>query len=235
MPDFSQRSAHIEIMDDLTSSGPVIDQTLYELEVINKWLGGNAVTLNGLEKLLKRNSFKHTITIADLGCGGGDMLRLINNWATKRNISVDLIGFDANSNIIDYANKNVRSPNIHFRSLDIFSDEFNQLQFDVVIGTLFFHHFSKEALVQFFKQLRNQVKVGIIINDIHRHPIAYYSIAILTRLFSRSPMVIHDAPLSVVRAFTKAELENIFQEAGYKKYSIHWKWAFRWEVVLYPS
>ena len=55
MPDFSQRSAHIEIMDDLTSSGPVIDQTLYELEVINKWLGGNAVTLNGLEKLLKRN------------------------------------------------------------------------------------------------------------------------------------------------------------------------------------
>lgn len=235
MPDFSKRSSAIEIMDDLTSSGTIIDQTLRELEFINTWLGGNAVTLNALDKVVQSHREIKTLAIADLGCGGGDMLRLINNWAIKRNIQVQLTGIDANPNIIAFAKNNVALPNVQFSSIDIFSDEFKKMHFDVVLGTLFFHHFTSDQLIDFFRQLRQQVKVALIINDIHRHPLAYHSIAMLTKAFSKSAMVIHDAPLSVLRAFSKDELRFIFNQAGYSKYSIQWKWAFRWEVVLYPS
>jgi hypothetical protein len=38
-------------MADLEASGEVIPQTLKELETINKWLGGNYVTTNGLDQL----------------------------------------------------------------------------------------------------------------------------------------------------------------------------------------
>jgi hypothetical protein len=84
----------------------------------------------------------------------------------------------------------------------------------------------------FFKQLKKQVELGYIINDIHRHWLAYYSIKILTRLFSRSAMVKYDAPLSVLRAFKKAELKKILEAAGPAEYKIQCKWAFRWQAIV---
>ncbi|MFN5432860.1 MAG: SAM-dependent methyltransferase, partial [Cyclobacteriaceae bacterium] len=71
--DFTHRSTGIEIMDDLACRGEVVDQTLRELDFINHWLGGNAVTLNGLRSLWKTIPKNHRITIADLGCGSGEM------------------------------------------------------------------------------------------------------------------------------------------------------------------
>ena len=82
MPDFSIRSAEVEIMDDLNCSGHVLNRTLRELEIINKWLGGNRITIKSLEQLLPKNN--REITIVDLGCGGGDMLRLIDLWGKNK-------------------------------------------------------------------------------------------------------------------------------------------------------
>lgn len=233
MPDFARRSSEIEIMDDLNCSGEVIHQTLRELEFINKWLGGNAVTLNALDKLFQEGKLHTPITIADLGCGGGDMLKLINQWAIKRNLQVELVGIDANPHIIAVARENLKGlTNVSLHAMDIFSSTFEQLQFDFIVGTLFFHHFTEEQLIRFFRKLSTQVRGGMIINDIHRHPLAYHSIALLTKAFSRSPMVINDAPLSVLRAFKKHELAHLLKEAGYTAYTIHWKWAFRWQVIV---
>lgn len=234
MPDFSKRSQEIEQMDDLNSSGEIIHQTLRELEFINKWLGGNAVTMSGLTRLLKYWDRRKELVIADLGCGSGDMLKLIDRWAQRRGYSVKLIGFDANPNIIKHAIDNARgNPGISFYPTDIFSEEFRAQKFDVVIGTLFFHHFTSEQLSHFFFQLKSQCSLGLLINDIHRHPLAFYSIKWLTQWFSRSPMVKFDAPLSVLRAFKKDELEKILNKAGITKFEISWKWAFRWRVLAF--
>jgi len=233
MPDFSKRSEGIEIMDNLQCSGEVVDQTLRELEVINTWLGGNQVTMNGLEKLLTSIPASKEITIVDVGCGGGDMLRLIDQWAKKKNKKVKLIGIDANPNIIAFAKNNLKdSPHIEFKAIDIFLPEFQSIHCDIVIGTLFFHHFDQTQLSTFFGELKKQVRIGIVINDIHRHPLAYYSIKILTSLFSKSAMVKFDAPLSVLRAFTKNELKEILDGATIKNYTIQWKWAFRWQAII---
>ena len=234
MPDFTSRSEQIEIMDDLAVSGEIIAVTLKELETINLLLGGNYVTVNGIKKLLKRNPAVKNVSIADLGCGSGDILKLINEWLTKNKYEARLTGVDANPNIVAYAKANTSpSEGITYEAVNIFSEEFSQKKFDIVTGTLFFHHFSSAQLISFLHQLREQVSVGIVINDIHRHWFAYHSIRWLTHLFSRSPMVVHDAPVSVMRAFKKHELEYIVKKAGYTHYSIKWMWAFRWQVVIY--
>ncbi|MBT1704221.1 methyltransferase domain-containing protein [Chryseosolibacter indicus] len=233
MPDFSQRSYEEEIMDDLGASGAIIDVTLKELETINLLLGGNYVTVNGVNTLIKNIDRTRKLSIVDLGCGSGDILRLIRKSLNKRQINADLIGVDANPNIIAYAKKhNAKESGIHFEALNIFSEEFKTRQFDIVTATLFFHHFTNDQLISFFAQLKNQVRIGIVINDIHRHWFAYYSIKWLTKLFSKSTMVINDAPLSVMRAFKKVELENILQNAGIKNYKIKWMWAFRWQIII---
>ena len=232
MPDFSVRSNELEIMDDLNCSGDVVRQTLHELDVINTWLGGNAVTMNGVRALFKDLDKGNEIVLADLGCGRGDMLLNIDRWALRNGYKVKLLGFDANPHIIEQARiQAAANPRITFETLDIFSERFQQLNFDIVTGTLFYHHFSSDHLTQFFSVLRLRTRIGILINDIHRHPFAYYSIKYLTKWFSRSPMVQVDAPISVMRAFHKEELEKILEDSGFENISIRWKWAFRWQVI----
>jgi 2-polyprenyl-3-methyl-5-hydroxy-6-metoxy-1,4-benzoquinol methylase len=147
-----------------------------------------------------------------------------------------LLGIDANPNIVQEAAMSTPADyNIQFEAQNIFSEDFKKRQFDIVTGTLFFHHFTNEQLTDFFRQLARQTKIGFVINDIHRHWFAYHSIKWLTKLFSRSPMVQNDGPLSVLRAFSKSELIQILNDSGTKTYSIRWMWAFRWQVIVYSQ
>ncbi len=231
MPDFSQRSEEIELMDDLESSGEVIDLTLKELETINKWLGGNFVTIDGISQLIKNKKGK--ISIVDLGCGGGDMLKLIAKWGRKIKVEFELIGIDANPNIIKFAEQNCKAyPEIRFECQNILTEEFKARSFDIVTCTLFTHHFSNEELKELFHNFKTQSNLGIVINDLHRHRLAYYSIKWLTKLFSKSEMVKNDAAVSVMRSFNKKELQLILKEVGIDRYSLKWMWAFRWQLVI---
>lgn len=235
MPDFSKRSTAIEIMDDLSCSGSVVDQTLVEIEFINKWLGGNAVTLSGLQKILKHYPKNNTLKIADLGCGGGEMLRLIAQKIRTQHRQATLTGIDANPNIIAFAHAHTTpTDEIQFKSLNILSEEFNHSTYDIVVATLFFHHFTKQELVGVFARFKNNLKCGVVVNDLHRHWLAYYSIKLLTFLFSKSEMVKFDAPLSVLRGFTRKDLMDILQEAGITRYQLRWRWAFRWQLIILP-
>lgn len=225
---FSHRSSGVEIMDDLNCKGEVVDQTLRELEFINRTLGGNAVTVNGVKELLREKNIE-AVSIMDLGCGGGDMLKLLKH---ELKINASFMGIDANPNIVAYAIQNNQDSSISFETVNILSDKFSALMCDVTIATLFFHHFDDDQLAKIFKQLKKQSRIGIVINDLHRHPLAYYSIKLLTRLFSKSSMVKYDAPLSVLRGFTRKELIDILNKTGIIHYRIKWKWAFRWQVII---
>ncbi len=270
MPNLSYRSNEKELIDDLELDNDALRQNLEELALINKYLGGNQVTVSGLKKLIlnsdssdlkitglerdenpiihksdesefRRVSLRQSFTdhqsplkIADLGCGGGDMLMVMANWAKKKGVSAQFIGIDANDFMIDFAKKRTANyANISYLHENIFSETFKEKSFDIMTMTLFCHHFDDESLVKIFKQFKKQSRIGIVINDIHRHWFAYHSIAWITKLFLKSYLVKNDAKLSVWRAFRRSDLEKIIQEAGFTKYSIRWKWAFRWEVVLF--
>lgn len=237
MPDFSQRSPAIEIMDDLSCSGPVVDRTLVELESINKWLGGNRITLDGLKKLLNAyNASTDSLTIADLGCGGGDMLQLMAKKLRQKKQKVVFTGIDANPSIVTYAQTHSKSyPEIQFKTMNIFSEEFRKERYDMVFATLFFHHFSQEELISTFTALKKIAKCGVVVNDLHRHWFAYYAIKFLTGIFSKSSMVKNDAPLSVHRGFKRQEWIEILKASGIASYSLHWKWAYRWQLIIYNA
>lgn len=231
---FSVRSDKEEIMDDLECSGEVVYQTLRELEFINKWLGGNQVTLGGLDHLIPKKEFSDKLTVADLGCGSGEMLKLVHNHLNPP-FDLQLLGIDANPHIISYAEKNCENINaISFKTANILDASFQQEKYDIIIATLFLHHFTNNQLIEIFHALRKQARIGIVVNDLHRHPLAYYSIKFLTNLFSKSAMVKYDAPLSVLRGFRKNELVEILREAGITNYSLRWRWAFRWQIII-PS
>src|SRR6185503_7843316 len=97
----------IEIMDDLNCKGEIVNQTLRELEFINRTLGGNQITVTGIKSLINENA-PAPLEIIDLGCGGGDMLTLLAKEFSKKNLKANFLGIDANANIIDYAKSNTQ-------------------------------------------------------------------------------------------------------------------------------
>ena len=228
------RSNQKELMDDLAFSGEVLTQTLQELDTINKLLGGNHVTLSGIKKLVKEKTHDEPLKIADLGCGGGNMLVHIAKMLRQLGIPASLYGVDANPNIVAYAKANTQQyPEINYLTHNIFEEQFQTLEFDIVTCTLFTHHFTNEELSQLFGQMHRQSRLGLVINDLQRHWFAYWSIKLLTQWFSRSAMVKNDAPISVARSFHKRELQSLLQQSGVQRYRIKWFWAFRWQIVSF--
>ncbi len=224
------RSEEIEIMDDLNISGPIISQTLKELNTINRTLGGNQISISAFKQLSKN---KANITIADLGCGGGDIMVEMAKWAARTNKNASFVGIDANPHIIEYAKENTSEyKEISYESINIFSEQFQSKTYDIIHCCLFLHHFTNDQLIDLFKKFNKQARIGVIINDLHRHTLAYRSIQLLTKFFSQSEMVRNDAAVSVARGFKKNELLHILQEAGISSFKLSWKWAFRWKLIF---
>lgn len=233
MPDFSTRATEEELMDDHKLASEALRSNLDELETINTWLGGYAPVLQALQQLKARFPKGRPLRLADLGSGGGDTLRHIARWARQHRIAVELVGIDANAFMIDYAREKAQGyPEISFRQQDIFSPEFRQQPFDIITCSLFCHHFADEDLVRLLPQWQAQATVAVVINDLHRHPLAYYSIKWLTKLFRGSYLVQNDAPLSVARAFSRQDWQRLLLQAGVGHYTVRWRWAFRWQVVV---
>ena len=221
-----RRSDQRELMDDLNYKGDDLEITLQELDFINKWLGVAQISLSAFSRLASQHKIH---SIADLGCGSGKFLSTIKN----RFPEVACTGVDANAAIIDYAKKTF--PGIEFISENIQDSRFSNRKFDILHCCLFLHHFTDDELIDLFVAFTKQAKVGVIVNDLHRHFLAYHAIALLTRFFSRSGLVRHDAKLSVQRGFKRRELVDILDRAGIKRYQLSWKWAFRWQLIIYTN
>ncbi len=154
-----------ELMDDFSIGGDLLRDTLDKLENINRWLGGNLMTVKALKKVLKNHPKEQELTIADIGCGHGDILRDVAKFGRKNGYKMKLIGMDANPTAIAYANElSTEFSELSFKTEDIFSEEFKNRKFDVVLATLFLHHFKEEQLVSFLGNTLKQTKIAVVVN-----------------------------------------------------------------------
>jgi 16S rRNA G1207 methylase RsmC len=89
---------------------------LDKIAKINQLLGGNKLTLEGLKELLESVDKHNEITIVDIGCGNGDMLRYIAEYAKDQDYNFKLIGIDANAFTINHQNLSVNYQNISYHA-----------------------------------------------------------------------------------------------------------------------
>ena len=99
-----------------------------------------------------------------------------------------------------------------------------------MLTTLFLHHFKEGELVRLLSQVRKKTSIGIVVNDLHRHPLAYYLFKLLS-LTIKNEMVKQDGLTSILRGFKKEELEEISKQLKANS-TIHWKWAFRYQWII---
>jgi 2-polyprenyl-3-methyl-5-hydroxy-6-metoxy-1,4-benzoquinol methylase len=226
--DFSVRSYQKELLDRDNNSYDDILRNMKELDVINTWLGGHSITLSAFKQLAAK---KNRISVCEIGCGGGGNLYAIQQWCRKNGIEVSLTGIDLNEYCISIAAQKLKEPGTRFITSDFKKVQFEEEKPDIIFSSLFCHHFTEPELAEMLLWMRKNAGIGFFINDLHRHALAYYSIKLLTSVFSKSYLVKHDAPLSVRRGFSRSDWLYIFRLAGMPLPSITWKWAFRWLII----
>ncbi len=234
MIDTTFRTDEREIMDDFTLEGKALRDNLDILSKINKWLGGNQVSLNGIHKLIKKLPKEKELVIADLGCGNGDMLRRVSKFGKKLGYKFKLIGIDANKDSIQYATLlSLGFEDITYLQMNIFSDEFKELHYDIVLSTLFLHHLNDEEILDKLYLLKGQASTGIVVNDLHRNKLAYFLFSVIS-FFINNKIIRNDGLVSIRRGFKKEELQYFADQLQLKS-DITWKWAFRYQWIMKTS
>ncbi len=224
MPDFSTRSGEKELLDEPSVPFEDIRQNMRELNTINTLLGGHAITRKGFRKLLGN---RQEISVCEIGCGGGDNLFVIHEWCREAGVKAKLTGVDINAHCIEFAKQQYGDLGIVFIRSDY---QASTVLPDILFSSLFCHHFTDEELVIMLQWMKHHCTVGFFINDLHRHALAWSSIKVLTKMWSRSHLVKNDAPLSVLRGFKKEEWKGLLQKAAVDA-QVNWQWAFRHLIV----
>lgn len=219
---------------------------MQELNTINTWLGGHAVSISGLKQLLKGGTgewatstgvkggaiSKKMLNLCEIGAGGGDNLIALSRYCQQKGIGVQLTGIDINPHCIAVARKKITDGDARWFPSDYRLVHFGDGKPDIIFSSLFCHHFTDDELVAMLGWMQSNARSGFFINDLHRNFFAYHSIRLLTRWLSRSWLVKNDAPVSVLRGFSREEWRQLLARAGIKDYSLRWKWAFRWLLVV---
>ena len=104
---------------------------------------------------------------------------------------------------------------------------------DIVLCTLTMHHFFDENIPVFLDRFVKLARIGVVINDLQRSPLAYYLFRGFSAIFIRTKIAKHDGLISIKSGFTKAELERFAENLPSVDHDIKWKWAFRYAWVMH--
>jgi 2-polyprenyl-3-methyl-5-hydroxy-6-metoxy-1,4-benzoquinol methylase len=227
------RTDEPETMDDFAMEGEVLREALDKIAEINQLLGGNKLTLLGVKSLITKVSKTAKVTIVDVGCGNGDMLRNLADYAIKNNLNFNLIGIDANNYTFNHALKlSENYPNISYRCEDIFDKAFSELKYDIVLCTLTLHHFKESEIFDVMNVFHTNAALGVVINDLQRSSLAYRLFQSLCFVFRLNAMSREDGLVSILRGFKKKELIEFSKKLNFSNYTIKWKWAFRYQWII---
>ncbi|MBC9932222.1 methyltransferase domain-containing protein [Chitinophaga qingshengii] len=233
MPDTRQRILAPEIMDDFAMEGEQLQRALEKIAQINRRLGGNRITIKGVDMLMRAMPAGKEVHIVDIGCGNGDMLRALADYGRKKQWQLRLTGIDANAFTIRLADDlSVAYPEISYRCLDVTQGPLSAMTGDILLLTLTLHHFTDAEIRTLMEGFRRCAAVGIVVNDLHRSGMAYRLFQLLCYALRLEEMTRYDGLTSIMRGFKRSELIQLSQQLNIRRQSLRWRWAFRYQWVI---
>lgn len=214
-PDLAERffsGEHPEWMDLPGLNPDDLAEDLLNLEKINRHFGGHDATRFILgHSATERRKIR---TVLDCACGAGDLTKLLAlSLPESRVTAIDLHG-----QTLSYARQKNSAVPVDWQQADIKKLPFADHSFDLVTCQLALHHFSESEAVLILRELKRVSKGCVFVTDLIRSRLGYFGIWILVHAWLRHPMTRHDALLSVRRAFTRPEMENMAEKAAWENF-----------------
>ena len=233
-PTFRTRSVERELIDGEDYTPSELLASLSDLRRINRFLGGRRALFRQLVPVLRRMDGQR-IRLLDLGTGSADLPIAIVEWARRRGLEVEFVVLDNNWLAVSEARRAIAAfDEISVVQADALNPPFPEGSFDFVLCSLFLHHFSTEEAARLLAIYSRIATRAVIINDLHRHWLAYYSIQVLTRVFNASRLVRNDAAVSVLRGFTRSDFDEIASLAR-QPLEAKTQFPYRWALIARVS
>jgi len=221
-----RRSTQPELMDGDDVSLSDYQQCLADLADVNRITLTHRATLSWLEQAWAHLPAGSPVSILDVACGQGDLLRAIHRLAARRSIRVVLQGIDLNPGSAIAARQATPSGmDIDYRTGDVFACVPTPSP-DFIVSSQFTHHLTDPEVLKFLLWLERNAGRGWFIADLHRHPLAYYGYPLLARLARWHPIVRYDGQISVARSFRRSDWQALLDAANIKA-DIRWHLPFR--------
>ncbi len=216
-------------MDSMGLSDAEYARCLRDLAAINRMTFTHRPTIAWLDRMTKALPEGAEISVLDVACGQGDLLRRIRGWARRRGVRARLEGIDLNPRSAAMAlAAGTPEDEIAYRTADVFAYRPDPRP-DYVVTSQFTHHLDDAALVAFLGWLEAHAARGWMIADLHRHALAYHGFPLLARAMRWHRVVREDGQLSIARSFRRAEWLGYLAEAGLEA-PVRWTMPFRWCV-----
>lgn len=213
-------------MDDPALDPKILDAAVADINKVNRLLGGFHFTLGAVKKELQRMQ-QPEITIVDAGCGDGAILRYLATRITDPRVV--FLGLDFSARSIENARKASRGlERLRFRESDILTINPTSINCDILISSLTMHHFSDEEIVNWLAKFKQITTTSIIINDLHRHRLAYLLFKYLGPLLVKHKISRHDGLISIASGFKRADFKKYARAIGCSSDRLEWKWSFRY-------
>ena len=218
------RNLKPELLDLDEAPFDEVQDSLEDVRLVNRYLGGYRVLLYYIRNFIKRHPLDKEFLVLDLATGSADQPIVVVDMARQLNVKIKVVALDINSKMLNYAHEKIRGyPESHLVH--------GENSFDVVMNSLSLHHFTRIQAVNILRMADLVSRCGFIINDLHRSRIAHAFILILTRLVTKNRLTRHDAPVSVMNAFTPSEMAEMAQEAGVKCFTVNRHFPYRIGLV----
>jgi ubiquinone/menaquinone biosynthesis C-methylase UbiE len=226
------RRNEMELLDE-TGHDPVeLAQNLRDIRRVNRLLGGTSTVLRHLPRLLDQVPATQMASILDLATGSADIPLAIADWAAKHGRAVEIVASDSSDEILDVARPNVAGrSNVSLAKYDARAVPLPDQQFDIVLCSLSLHHFDPDDAVAVLREMVRLARIGFILNDLRRGRFGFVAAWAAARLTTTNRLTRNDAPLSVRRAYTPAELSDLLRRAGITDAAISKHLWFRMAAV----
>lgn len=225
------RAQEDELMDDFSMGGEELSEALKHLRRLNKIFAAAGPTRHGVEKLWKALGKPGSLSILDVGAGSGDVNHKLLNWADQRGVELNVTLVDMTEEACEEAKLLFKDESrVKVQRIDV--KELDDGIADIVTGSQFVHHFDGDELLEIVTHMLRASRYGVVINDIHRHPVSYGAVWLMTRLISRNRYIRHDGPLSVAKGFKSRDWLELKMRLNHATMTYTWEPLFRYSVVI---
>jgi len=225
----ARRSPQTEILDDGVDAAD-LKEILCDLARFNSVMQGHRPVIRWLNRATQAIPSDQPLTLLDIGCGYGDLLRAVRQWARQHGRRMRLVGIDLSPQVIEVA-RSVTDPadDIIYEAADVF--DYQPQALDFAVTSLVTHHLSDAMIVRFLRWMESTARRGWLVYDLQRSIVPFHFIALAGTILRLHPVVVYDGRVSVARSLTRNEWRARLAEAGFSPGTVDLRWfMFRFTI-----
>jgi ubiquinone/menaquinone biosynthesis C-methylase UbiE len=204
-----------ELLDGSLDDVAALTGNLRDLARANRWLGGVRLSARIIEAMAPGTA---AIDILDVGTGGADIPLALIEEGRARGRLVTVTGIDLRPEVLAAAavvdRRITATGELTLHVGDGRSLPYPDGAFDVVHASLLLHHVEPAVARSMLAEMARVARLGVVVNDLVRTRRSWLGAWLLGHLATANRFTRHDAPLSVRRAYTDAELTALLAAAG---------------------